>query len=75
MKAFSETDFTEDLAKFDVPTLIVHGDDDRPDRQFRLQVREARQRRTDDLLFRAGLRFRRNTRGRSIPTSLCSCAV
>lgn len=28
IKAFSETDFTEDLAKFDVPTLIVHGDDD-----------------------------------------------
>jgi non-heme chloroperoxidase len=26
--AFSETDFTEDLQKFDVPTLIVHGDDD-----------------------------------------------
>ena len=28
IKAFSETDFTEDLLKFDVPTLIVHGDDD-----------------------------------------------
>ena len=28
IKAFSETDFTEDLKKFDVPTLIVHGDDD-----------------------------------------------
>lgn len=28
IKAFSETDFTDDLAKFDVPTLIVHGDDD-----------------------------------------------
>lgn len=28
IKAFSETDFTEDLTKFDVPTLIVHGDDD-----------------------------------------------
>jgi non-heme chloroperoxidase len=26
--AFSETDFTEDLKKFDIPTLIVHGDDD-----------------------------------------------
>jgi non-heme chloroperoxidase len=26
--AFSETDFTEDLATIDVPTLIVHGDDD-----------------------------------------------
>ena len=28
IKAFSETDFAEDLKKFDVPTLIVHGDDD-----------------------------------------------
>ncbi len=26
--AFSATDFTEDLGKFDVPTLVVHGDDD-----------------------------------------------
>lgn len=26
--AFSETDFTEDLKKFDVPTLLIHGDDD-----------------------------------------------
>jgi non-heme chloroperoxidase len=28
LKALSETDFTEDLRKFDVPTLILHGDDD-----------------------------------------------
>ncbi len=28
IQAFSETDFTQDLWKFDVPTLIVHGDDD-----------------------------------------------
>jgi len=28
IKAFSETDFTEDLKKFDIPTLIIHGDDD-----------------------------------------------
>lgn len=28
IKAFSETDFTEDLKRFDVPTLILHGDDD-----------------------------------------------
>lgn len=28
IKQFSETDFTEDLKKFDVPTLILHGDDD-----------------------------------------------
>jgi non-heme chloroperoxidase len=28
VKAFSETDLTEDLKKFDVPTLILQGDDD-----------------------------------------------
>jgi non-heme chloroperoxidase len=28
VKAFAQTDFTEDLKKFDVPTLIMHGDDD-----------------------------------------------
>jgi non-heme chloroperoxidase len=28
IKAFSETDFTEDLRKFDVPTLVLHGEDD-----------------------------------------------
>jgi non-heme chloroperoxidase len=28
IKAFSETDFTDDLTQFDVPTLILHGDDD-----------------------------------------------
>jgi len=28
IKAFSETDFTEDLKQFDVPTLVLHGDDD-----------------------------------------------
>jgi non-heme chloroperoxidase len=28
IKAFSETDFTEDLKKFTIPTLIIHGDDD-----------------------------------------------
>jgi non-heme chloroperoxidase len=28
IKAFSETDFTQDLKKFDVPTLIVHGQED-----------------------------------------------
>ena len=27
-RAFSETDFTKDLARFDVPTLLIHGDDD-----------------------------------------------
>jgi non-heme chloroperoxidase len=28
IKAFSETDFTEDLKRFDVPTFVLHGDDD-----------------------------------------------
>ena len=28
IKAFSETDFTEDLKKIEVPTLVMHGDDD-----------------------------------------------
>jgi len=28
VKAFSESDFTEDVKKFDIPTLIIHGDDD-----------------------------------------------
>jgi non-heme chloroperoxidase len=28
IKAFSETDFTDDLANFDVPTLVLHGEDD-----------------------------------------------
>ena len=28
IKAFSETDFTEDLKVIDVPTLVMHGDDD-----------------------------------------------
>jgi non-heme chloroperoxidase len=28
IKAFSETDFTEDLRKIDIPVLVMHGDDD-----------------------------------------------
>ena len=28
IKAFSETDLTEDLKKIDIPTLVLHGDDD-----------------------------------------------
>ena len=36
IKAFSETDFTEDLKKIDVPALVMHGDDDQivPDRRL-----------------------------------------
>lgn len=28
IKVFSETDFTEDLKKIDIPVLVMHGDDD-----------------------------------------------
>ena len=28
IKVFSETDFTEDLRRIDIPTLVLHGDDD-----------------------------------------------
>jgi non-heme chloroperoxidase len=28
IEAFSETDFTENLKKFDIPTLVMHGEDD-----------------------------------------------
>ncbi len=43
IKAFSETDFTEDLRAIDVPTLVVHGDDDQivPIAGFRAAVGEA----------------------------------
>ena len=43
IKAFSETDFTEDLKSIDVPTLVMHGDDDQivPDRRLRAAVGEA----------------------------------
>jgi non-heme chloroperoxidase len=36
IKAFSETDFTEDLRRIEVPTLVMHGDDDQivPNRRF-----------------------------------------
>ena len=47
IKAFSETDFTEDLKKIDVPTLIIHGDDDQivPIGDVRAAVVEDRQER------------------------------
>ena len=54
IKAFSETDFTEDLKKFDVPTLVLHGEDDQivPIARFGAQVGAAHQGRADDLLSR-----------------------
>jgi non-heme chloroperoxidase len=48
IKAFSETDFKEDLKKFDVPTLVIHGDDDQVvpidigGRQSAKQIKNAR---------------------------------
>jgi hypothetical protein len=47
IKAFSETDLTEDLKKFSVPTLILHGlrGPDRTDRGLSCSVREDRQER------------------------------
>ena len=43
IKAFSETDFTEDLKKIDVPVLVMHGDDDQivPYRRLRAAVGQA----------------------------------
>ena len=45
IKVFSETDLTEDLKKIDVPTLIIHGDDDQivPIARFCAPGREDRQ--------------------------------
>ncbi|GAA0003403.1 hypothetical protein BRDID11002_34040 [Bradyrhizobium diazoefficiens] len=43
--AFSQTDFTEDLKKINVPVLVMHGDDDQivPYADSRAVVREAAQ--------------------------------
>ena len=64
IKAFSETDFTEDLKKFDVPTLILHGDDDQivPDRSGSSAVREAREGRYPEDLSRFSARDAYNQR-------------
>jgi non-heme chloroperoxidase len=52
IKAFSETDFTEDLKKFDVPTLVMHGDDDQVVSNQRLseEIGQAHQGSGGDLL-------------------------
>jgi non-heme chloroperoxidase len=59
VKAFSETDQTEDLKKFDVPTLILHGDDDQiADRRLSHAFFEIDRRRgPQDLQRRAAVRF------------------
>ena len=45
IKAFSETDFTEDLKIIDVPALVMHGDDDQivPIADFSITFSEAAQ--------------------------------
>ena len=71
IKAFSETDFTEDLKKFDVPTLIVHGDDDQivPIARLGAAPREARQGRDAEGLSGRPARPRATpTRSSSTPT-------
>ncbi len=52
IKAFSETDFTEDLKAIDVPVLVMHGEDDQivPDRGFGAAVGQAaEERHAEDL--------------------------
>ena len=52
IRAFSETDFTEDLKKFDVPTLVLHGEDDQivPVKDSARKSATAHQGRAGDLL-------------------------
>jgi len=72
IKAFSETDFTEDLKKFDVPTpLIVHGDDDqiRTDRRCGSPLIEVGQGTRRSESTRAHLTaWRKRTKTNSTPT-------
>ena len=71
IEAFSETDHTEDLKKFDVPTLILHGDDDQivPIGASALLVGEARHGLdAEDLPGRRATASARPTRTRSTPT-------
>ena len=49
IKVFSETDLTEDLKKFDVATLIMHGDDDQIVRRGTYGRRSRTARRDPDL--------------------------
>ena len=58
IKAFSETDFTEDLKKIEVPTLVMHGSDDQivPIDGFRAAVCQAFERRGSQGLRRAAAR-------------------
>jgi pimeloyl-ACP methyl ester carboxylesterase len=71
IKAFSKTDFTEDLKKFDVPTLVLHGGDDQivPIGAAALRLSEAGQERNPKRSTRAQLTASRTrTKTSSIPT-------
>ena len=69
IKAFSETDFTEDLKKIDVPTLVMHGDDDQivPIADLGAAVGQAAQERDAEGLPRLSARHVRHQRGRDQP--------
>ena len=65
IKAFSETDFTEDLKKFDVPTLVLHGEDDQivPVKDSAMKSAQAHQGREGDLLPGRAARHHRHASG------------
>ena len=65
IKAFSETDFTEDLKKFDVPTLVMHGEDDQivPVNDSARKSAQAHQGREGNLLSRRAARPDRHASG------------
>ena len=71
IKAFSETDFTEDLKKIDVPVLVMHGDDDQivPYRRLRAAFGQAaEERHAEDLRGPARTACARRMRRSSIRT-------
>ena len=65
IKAFSETDFTEDLKKFDVPTLVMHGEDDQivPVKDSAQKSAQAHQGREGNLLSGRAARPHRHASG------------
>ena len=71
IKAFSETDFTEDLKSIDVPTLVMHGDDDQivPSRTPPCFRQAAQERHAEDLPELPARHVHHARRGRS--TRIC----
>ena len=69
IKAFSETDFTEDLKKIDVPVLVMHGDDDQivPYRRLRAAVGQAAEERHAEDLRGLAARHVHDASGRDQP--------